>query len=150
MKIARQAKIKELIQKYNIKTQKELISRLKIAGYDVTQATVSRDIRDLCLVKASQNEGVSFYKLPGDNGGFSPTYLNILKSGFVSMNTAGNILVIKTISGMAEGMGTAIDSLRYDEIAGSLAGDDTILVIVKDAELTNVISKRIRKLIGQI
>ena len=148
MKGSRHAKIVELIHRYPIETQEELARRLVEAGYKVTQATVSRDIRDLKLTKIPVENGRQKYALiqneqnvPGDK------YIRILKDGFVSMDMAQNILVIKTVSGMAMAVAAALDAMKLEQIVGSIAGDDTIMCAVRTVEDTSLLMKRLRKLL---
>lgn len=147
MKAGRQAKIIELIRNHDIRTQEDLILRLHEEGFDVTQATVSRDIRELGLIKLVGGDGDTFYKLPGESAGFSATYLQILRNGYVSMDTAGNILVIKTVPGMAMGVAFAVDALKLPEVVGCIAGDDTIMVVIKTPEACEAVNQKLSKLI---
>lgn len=147
MKLARRTKILELVSKYEIRTQEELIARLRVEGYDVTQATISRDIRKLNLIKTADGKGKIFYKPQGSGAGFSNTHLDILRSGFLSMDVAGNILVMKTVPGMAQGVGSSIDALGVDEILGCIAGDDTILVVIKSEDSARKIQHRLKAII---
>ncbi len=147
MKVGRQAKIIELIGKYDIETQEELCEKLIESGYEVTQATVSRDIRALKLMKVADSNGKSVYKASSGNTDFSQKYLNILKNGFVSMDMAQNILVIKTVSGMAMAVAAAIDSLNYREVVGCIAGDDTIMVAVRTVDGCLDVMQKIKAII---
>ncbi|MCQ2080936.1 MAG: arginine repressor [Lachnospiraceae bacterium] len=138
MKKQRHAKIKELIDSYEIDTQEELALLLNKNGFSVTQATVSRDIRELKLTKIPKNSGGFKYALLIESEHYlSDKYMRVLKDGFVSMDTAQNILVVKTVSGMAMAVAAAIDSMKFSQIIGSIAGDDTIMMALKtnrDAE----------------
>ena len=147
MKVGRQAKIIELIGKYDIETQEELCDRLIEEGYEVTQATVSRDIRSLKLTKVTDADGRSIYKAVAGNTDFSQKYLNILRNGYVSMDMAQNILVIKTVSGMGMAVCTAIDSLNFKEVVGSIGGDDTIMVAVRTVDGCLEVMKKIRAIV---
>ena len=130
MKIKRQSKILELINNYDIETQEELADRLKEAGFEVTQATVSRDIRELKLTKVSNDKGIQKYSVIGKTEqDISYKYIRVFKEGFVSMDIAQNILVLKTITGMAMAVAAAMDAFNYPEIVGTIAGDDTIFVL---------------------
>ena len=132
MKKNRQNKIIELINKYCIETQDALIEKLKEEGFEVTQATASRDIRELNLVKVSVDGNTYKYaESPKDDMKISVKYKNILKETLVSVDYACNTMVLKTYSGMAQAACAAIDSLMLDKIIGTLAGDDTIFVIAK-------------------
>ena len=127
MKLERHSKIVELIGKYEIETQEELAERLNQEGYKVTQATVSRDIRELKLTKVQSENGRQRYMVMQNQAAFSDKYIRILKDGYVSMDMAQNILVIKTVSGMAMAVAAALDEIHFHEIVGCIAGDDTIM-----------------------
>ena len=128
MKQDRQAKILDLIVTREIGTQEELTRELKRAGYQVTQATVSRDIREMQLTKVARADGrlvyVSYQSSPQD---LSEKYVRIFRDGFLSMDNAMNILVIRTVSGMAMAVAAALDNMQLGEIVGSIAGDDTVM-----------------------
>lgn len=147
MKVGRQAKIIELIGKYDIETQEELCAKLIEEGYEVTQATVSRDIRALKLTKVADGDGRSVYRAMAGNTDFSQKYLNILKNGYVSMDMAQNILVIKTVAGMAMAVAAAIDSLNYREVVGCIAGDDTIMVAVRTVDGCLDVMQKLRDIV---
>ncbi len=128
MKNRRHSKIIELISNYDIGTQEELAERLRMAGFDVTQATVSRDIKELKLSKVNTADGRSRYDRGiGGASGLNDKYERALKDGFVSAQRAMNMLVIKTFPGMAMASAAALDALNIPEIMGSIAGDDTIM-----------------------
>ncbi|MBS6930576.1 MAG: arginine repressor [Lachnospiraceae bacterium] len=147
MKIKRHSKIIELINTYDIETQEELAQRLEDSGFVVTQATVSRDIRDLKLSKVVYGDGKQKYSLMPKQDGISEKYLKILKEAFISMDMAQNILVLKTVSGMAMAVAAALDSLQMSEIVGCIAGDDTIMAAIRSVDDTVTVMERIRKLI---
>ena len=147
MKVGRQAKIIELVGRYDIETQEELCDKLNAEGYDVTQATVSRDIRALKLTKVAGNDGRAVYKTVPGNTDFSQKYLNILKNGFISMDMAQNILVIKTVTGMAMAVATTIDAMAFDGVLGCIAGDDTIMVAVRTVDDCLEVMKKIRNIV---
>ena len=147
MKIKRHSKIIELINTYDIETQEELAQRLEDSGFVVTQATVSRDIRDLKLSKVVYGDGKQKYSLVPKQDGISEKYLKILKEAFISMDMAQNILVVKTVSGMAMAVAAALDSLQMSEIVGCIAGDDTIMAAIRSVDDTVTVMERIRKLI---
>ena len=123
----------DLIAKYSIDTQEELARRLADSGYNVTQATVSRDIKDLKLVKVLGDDGVYKYVQSGgrENNSADKNFNSILVSSVINIEFAINIVVIKTHSGMAQAVGFVIDSLGFDEIIGCVAGDDTLLCVTK-------------------
>ncbi len=147
MKVERHSKIVELIGKYEIETQEELAERLNHAGYRVTQATVSRDIRELKLSKVQSENGKQHYVVLQNQGAFSEKYIRILRDGFLSMDMAQNILVIKTVSGMAMAVAAALDAIHFHEIVGCIAGDDTIMCAVRSVDDTILVMDKIRKLI---
>lgn len=128
MKTKRQTKMLELIKKHDIETQEELSDYLQKEGYQVTQATVSRDIRELKLTKVAMSNGRQKYAaLTEANEDLSEKYTRVFRDAFVSMDMAQNILVIKTVSGMAMAVAAAIDAMHLHEIVGCIAGDDTPL-----------------------
>ena len=147
MKVDRHAKIVELIGKYEIETQEELAEYLTKAGYQVTQATVSRDIRELQLSKVQAESGKQRYVVFQSQEGLSDKYIRILKDGFLSMDMAQNILVIKTVSGMAMAVAAALDALKFSEVVGCIAGDDTIMVAVRTVEDTQILMDKIHLMI---
>ena len=147
MKTKRHSKIVELINSYDIETQEELAQKLEEGGFVVTQATVSRDIRDLKLSKVVTANGKQKYSLMPKQDGISEKYVRILGEAFVSMYMAQNILVVKTVSGMAMAAAAALDSMQMSEIVGCIAGDDTIMAAIRSVEDTVVVMERIRKLV---
>lgn len=149
MKSDRQNRIIELVAENDIETQEELAGYLKADGYDVTQATISRDIRKLGLTKVSGSDGRQKYAVSShfaDGGGRK--YINALKDAVISVDTAENIIVIKTVSGMAMAVAAAIDALEISEVAGSIAGDDTIMCVVKSTALVKSVTESISEYIG--
>ena len=147
MKVERHSKIVELIGKYEIETQEELADHLNRAGYRVTQATVSRDIRELKLSKVQSESGKQHYVVLQSQGSFSDKYIRILRDGYMSMDMAQNILVIKTVSGMAMAVAAALDAIHFHELVGCIAGGDTILCAVRSVDDTILVMDKIRKLI---
>ena len=147
VKVERHSKIVELIGKYEIETQEELAEYLNSAGYRVTQATVSRDIRELKLSKVQSESGKQRYVVLQNQETFSDKYIRILRDGYVSMDMAQNILVIKTVSGMAMAVAAALDAIHFHEIVGCIAGDDTIMCAVRSVDDTILVMDKIRKLI---
>lgn len=148
MKVNRHVKIVELINKHHIETQEELADYLNREGFKVTQATVSRDIRDLKLTKVPTEEGRQKYAVHQTvETEMSEKYIRILRDGYVSMDVAQNILVIKTVSGMAMAVCAAIDSMKWHEVAGSIAGDDTIMCAVRSVEDTITVMDKISKIV---
>ena len=149
MKANRHAKILEIIRKYEVDTQEELCSRLNEAGYKVTQATVSRDIRELKLTKVSISGGRQKYTSLTDNSSeLEERYIRVFRDGVVSMDLAQNILVIKTVAGMAMAVAAALDAMDCHEIVGCIAGDDTIMCAVRTVDDAAELMRRLRK-VGQ-
>ena len=148
MKINRHAKIIELINKNQIGTQEELAEYLNREGFKVTQATVSRDIRDLRLTKVPAGNGKQRYVAhQEDVNMMSERYIRVLREGFIAMDMAQNILVIKTVSGMAMAVAAAIDALKWSEVVGSIAGDDTVMCAIRSVEDTVTVMDKISKII---
>ena len=150
MKIERHSQIIRLISQYDIETQEELAEKLNESGFQVTQATVSRDIRELKLTKIALDGGKQKYAvMHAHSSNLNEKYLRILKDGFSSMTMAQNILVVKTVSGMAMAVAAALDAMNWSEIAGCIAGDDTIMCAVHSVDETLVVMEKIRKIIGE-
>jgi transcriptional regulator of arginine metabolism len=150
MKIERQAKILELIVKNEIGTQEELTARLEEAGFNATQATVSRDIREMKLTKIADGTGkLRYVAFKSTEEDMNEKYIRIFLDGFVSMDNAGNILVIKTVSGMAMAVAAAMDHFDYPEVVGSIAGDDTIMCAIRSLDDTVYIMGKLKKIIEQ-
>ena len=148
MKTARHAKIIEIINKNNIETQEELAKALNEAGFNVTQATVSRDIRELKLMKVSENgERQRYVVFQNKDNWESDKYIPVLRDGFVSMDMAQNLLVIKTVSGMAMAVAAALDALKWNEIVGCIAGDDTVMCAIRTVDDTLLIMDKISKIL---
>lgn len=148
MKSKRHAKILEIIRKYDVETQEELSELLEEEGFQVTQATVSRDIRELKLTKVSMNNGRQKYAAlsePAED--LSEKYIRVLKDGFASMDMAQNILVVRTVSGMAMAVAAALDAMNFHEIVGTIAGDDTIMCAVRSIEENIQLMDRLRKML---
>ncbi len=144
MKKIRHAKIIEIIQKRDVATQEELADYLREAGFAVTQATVSRDIKELKLSKIPMKNGRQKYIiLKQEDSHLGDKYIRVLRDGFSSMAMAQNILVIKTVSGMAMAVAAALDAMRFPEIVGCIAGDDTIFVAVRTVEETQALMENI-------
>lgn len=149
MKIERHSKIVELISKYEVETQEELAALLNKEGYNVTQATVSRDIRELKLTKMPVEGGKQKYVvIQNKEGWMSDKYIRVLRDGYVSMDMAQNILVIKTVSGMAMAVAAALDAMQWNEVVGCIAGDDTIMCAVRSADDTLILMEKIKKVVA--
>ncbi|MCC3358708.1 transcriptional regulator AhrC/ArgR [Bacillus sp. REN16] len=139
----RHIKIREIITSNDIETQDEIVDILKSEGYNITQATVSRDIKELHLVKVPMIDGRYKYSLPADQR-FNPLQKlkRSLMDAFVKIDSAGHMLVMKTLPGNANAIGALIDHLDWEEILGTICGDDTCLIICKTPEQTEIVSKR--------
>ena len=147
MKTRRQTKILELIKKYEIETQEDLSAYLEQEGYQVTQATVSRDIRELKITKVPNGKGRQKYAvLKNDVEHLADKYIRIMKDGVTGMDTAQNILVIKTVSGMAMAVAAALDAMHLSEVVGSIAGDDTIMVAVRTSHDAVLVKDKIAEM----
>ena len=147
MKKVRHKAIVDIINKYNVETQEELAGYLKDAGYIVTQATVSRDIRELKLSKVPIGNGRQKYiVLKHEENHMEDKFIRVLKDGFVSMDMAQNLLVVKTVSGMAMAVAAAIDAMKFHEVVGCIAGDDTIMVAVRTTDETVALMNKLQRL----
>lgn len=142
-KIQRHLKIRELISEKEIETQDDLVDRLKSLGFNVTQATVSRDIKELQLVKVPTNNGKYKYSLPADQR-FNPLekLKRLIVDVFVKIDSASHFIVLKTLPGNANSIGALIDNLEWEEIMGTICGDDTCLIICKREEEAEEIKSR--------
>lgn len=151
MKLSRQSKILELINKYDVETQEELADWLMKEGYNVTQATVSRDIRELKLTKVALDGGRQKYiALQKAEPGLGEKYTRVLRDGFISMDMAQNILVIRTVSGMAMAVAAALDALQINSILGCIAGDDTIFCAIRTTDETIHVMEKLNKIINNV
>lgn len=147
MKIERQTKILKLISERIIETQDELASLLTEEGFVVTQATISRDIRDLKLTKITTSDGRQKYiVLQNKVTNLNEKYIHVLKDGFVGMDRAMNMIVVKTLTGMAMAVAAAIDAIDFDEVVGCIAGDDTIFCAVRTEKDTISIMEKLNKI----
>ena len=146
MKNARQQKILELIDVYDIDTQEMMIDRLREAGISATQTTISRDIRELKLVKGMGTNGEYKYIRPGvkrDNN--IPVLNSALTESVMRIEAAGNIVVVKTFAGMANAVAVCVDSLEKAHVVGSVAGDDTILLVVRSEEIALEVARELKE-----
>lgn len=146
MKKNRHEKILELITKEEIVTQEELAAALRSSGYEVTQATVSRDIRALGLTKVQTENGRQKYALLRTKDD-ADKYVRVLRDSYVSIDQAQNLLVLKTVSGMAMAAAAALDALHFEGIVGCIAGDDTVMAAVRTTEETSAVMEEIRRLL---
>ncbi len=149
MKTRRHAKILDLIKEHDIDTQDELLRCLRENGFDVTQATVSRDIKELRLVKTLSSKGKYRYSTGRDNArSISSKFYSLFGDSVVSVEAAQNILVIKCLTGMAQAVCAAMDTLNFTGVVGTLAGEDTILVVCKTNEVAEERQEEFKKLIN--
>ena len=134
MKFQRQAAIIDLISNYEIDTQEELTARLREMGFHSTQATISRDIKELRLIKIASSNGGYKYSIAESeqDSGFVPRVRNIFRECVIKVDVAQNLVVIKTITGMANAAAFALDTMKIGEIVGTIAGDDNVLIILRD------------------
>ena len=148
MKKSRQEKIVEIIKHYDIETQEELAEKLCEGGFVVTQATVSRDIRELGLTKMPISGGTQKYVLlKTADERMGDKYIRVLREGLLSMDMAQNILVVKTVSGMAMAVAAALDAMHMKEIVGTIAGDDTIMMAIRTVDDTIQVMDKIKEMI---
>lgn len=146
MKYKRQGQIIKIISEKQIKTHEQLIEELTKAGYDVTQATVSRDIKELGLIKAPSAAGGSCYSVPGDVGDSIDKHLNLFADTVRSIASALHTVVIRTYPGMASALAASVDSVLRTEILGSIAGDDTLLLIAASEADAVELTAKLRKI----
>ena len=150
MKNARHERILELIRDYEIETQEELAAYLNESGFSVTQATVSRDIRQLLLTKAPNAAGRMRYTVSAAGAGSTAgRFKRALKDAFVSMDVSGNILVMHTVSGMAMAAAAALDSFGWEELLGCIAGDDTVMAVIRRPEDAGTVRDSITAIVKQ-
>lgn len=150
MKNARQTKILQIIEEYEIGTQEALIAKLKEFGFDATQTTISRDIRQLKIIKGPTGRGTYKYVVPTSaKESSTPGHNSALMDSVVKIATAQNIVVVKTHGGMANAIAVCIDSLDVGDIVGSVAGDDTILLVMKDNDCALACAESLKDIFGQ-
>ena len=148
MKRARQNKILDLISRYEIDKQEELLHYLRESGFDVTQATVSRDIKEMHLIKVLAEDGVYRYAMIDKNDqGVGDRLIRMLSDSVVDINSANNLIVIKTLSGSAHVAAEAVDSLHWPEVLGTVAGDNTILIIVRSNDEVDAVIRRFKNIV---
>jgi arginine repressor len=149
MKVLRHARIIEIINSREIETQEELAEELKSSGMDVTQATVSRDIKELKLIKVLSNSGkYKYVAISPEQNFLSNKLVNIFSQTVLSVENVGNLVIIKTITGSASAAAEALDTLNYDEIAGTIAGDNTIFIAVRSLDKAQELVRKIRKMLN--
>ncbi len=145
MKTLRQMKILELIKNESLETQEQLAERLRAAGIDATQATVSRDIRELRLLRVPNGHGRYRYTLPPDPSPLA-RMRRYLRDSLISIDYSENIVVLKCLPGTAPAVGSSVDALGWPEMVGSVAGDDTILVVARTKAVAPELVERLRRL----
>ncbi len=150
MKNNRQKMILELIEKYSIDTQEDLLSRLREAGYAATQATISRDIRDLKLVKSMSVEGEYKYIRPTKQETPPPRFNSALAESVTHLDAAGNNIVIHTYPGMAQPVASCIDAIGHRDVLGCVGGDDTVIVVIRDAQKADEMCDKIRQMLNTL
>jgi len=148
MKAKRQALIREIVENQSIQTQEELAEALRQHGMVVTQATVSRDIKELHLLKVlAEDGGYRYATMDKSEQGTNDRLIHMLADSVLDMQSANNLIVIHTLSGSAHVAGEAVDSLKWPEVLGTIAGDNTILVVVRSNEEVDAVLRRFRSLI---
>lgn len=150
MKSVRHLKIKEIIYTQVIETQDELVEALASAGFQVTQATVSRDIKELQLIKIATTDGRSKYSLPTETR-VNPTQKlrRSLLDNFLQADYANNLVVLKCLPGTANAIGALIDHMEWSEVMGTICGDDTILIICRTEQMSIVVIDRLTTLMNE-
>lgn len=147
MKISRQTKIIELIDKYQLETQDDLSEKLKELGYSVTQATISRDIKELKLIKVMGKDGKQHYSTYKDVGTlYDERVVSVFKEAVLTVDTAEFLIVLRTLPAMGQAAALAIDSMEINEVVGTIAGDDTIFVAIREKKDMPAVVERFRKL----
>lgn len=150
MKTQRQAKIMEIISTKNVETQEQLLAELQKEGFRGTQATISRDIKELRIVKELTNLGTYRYSAPTTemDGTFSSRLNTIFRECVVGFDYAQNIIVIRTLPGLASAAGSALDSMNISSVVGTLAGDDTVMVVMRDNNTAAALCGEIKHLLS--
>lgn len=147
-KIKRQQRLLDIIKQYEVETQEELIVLLNNAGYNVTQATVSRDINELKLIKVTgQNKKYKYSQVTQSKQIDNSKFLNLFKAAVVSIDVAQNLIVVKTLISNGAPVGATVDSLNYKEVVGCVAGDDTLLIVTHTMQEATVVAARLRELL---
>jgi transcriptional regulator of arginine metabolism len=150
MKNKRQQKILELIERYQIDTQEDLIRRLSEAGFVATQATISRDIRELKLVKTTTADGIYKYTHPTRRNSVTPKFNSALAGSVTHIDCAGNIIVVRSYPGMAQPIASCIDAIGHPDVLGCVGGDDTVIVVIRDAVKGTEMCEKIRQMLNTI
>jgi len=148
MKTRRHAAILKIVQGQQVHSQEELRELLHAENIDVTQATLSRDVHELQLVKAAGPDGGSFYTVPLEGGVLRPQLEQLLATLLVSLDAVGNLLIVRTPAGSANAVASALDRQSWQEVVGTIAGDDTILVIARSEAASRSLAEKLRSLAG--
>lgn len=148
LKTQRHAEILDIVRNHRVHSQEALRERLITRGVDVAQATLSRDMRELGLVKVPDEEGGSYYTVPAHVTDPTPTLGRLLPALYLGADGVGNLLIVKTLTGGAQPIAVALDWEEWPEIVGTLAGDDTILVVLRSADHLETVSRRLQELAG--
>lgn len=150
MKFQRQAKILDLIDRFEIETQEDLTAHLRALGYNTTQATISRDIKELRLIK-TLSSGTGKYKYTSSNAGaadsFTTRLRNIFRECVTDIDAAQNMVVIKTLPGLGQAAAMAIDAMRAPDVVGTLGGDDTVFAVMRDNDSAQKFCKQARDIL---
>ncbi len=148
MKAQRQAAILRMVRGQRVQNQEQLRELLAAEGFDATQATLSRDVRELRLAKIADPEGGSFYSTPPDRDFLHPSLEQLLPSLLLSVEGVGPLLILRTPAGSAEALGGALDVALLDDVLGTIAGDDTLLVIARSEPARKAVAERLKRLAG--
>ena len=150
MKSQRQAKIMEIISTRNVETQEQLLAALQKEGFRGTQATISRDIKELRIVKELTSLGTYRYTISASDLGssFSVRLNTIFRECVISFDYAQNIIVVRTLPGLASAAGSAIDAMNLNTIVGTLAGDDTVMIVMRDTNAAATLCGEIKSLLN--
>lgn len=149
MKYDRHAKIIEIIKRHDIETQEELVEKLRKMGMEVTQATISRDIKELRLIKIMNEKGRYKYAvINSSEGSISEKLLKVFRESFLTCDYANNIVVVKTLPGMAQAAASAIDSMKWAGVIGSIAGDDTIMIVCRAEKIAEELTEKFERMVG--
>ncbi len=151
MKVQRQAKIMEIISNKNVETQEQLLAELTKSGFQTTQATISRDIREMRIVKEMTNFGTYRYTVATEevSGSFTGKLNTIFRECIIGYDYAQNLIVVRTLPGLASAAAAAIDSMNMSVVVGSIAGDDTVLIVMRDHNAAAVFCGEIKNLLNR-
>ena len=149
MKVSRQAKILEIIEKYEIETQDDLALKLKEEGFNVTQATISRDIREMKLTKIATENGKQKYSvIKGSDAELSERLIRVFRDAVVKLDYSQNMIVIKTLNGMGMAVAVAVDNIQSNDILGSIAGDDTVFCVARSHNQAVEFIQKLSRIVG--